>query len=61
MLRLILGLRIEAHRLHCGHHTGQPHHIRVIGVADGLKLHTGSDEPLQLGKAFESDRLSLLF
>ena len=35
--------------------------IRVIGVADGLKLHTGSYEPLQLGKAFESDRLSLLF
>ena len=61
MLRLILDLGIEAHRLHCGHHTGQPHHIRVIGVADGLKLHTGSYEPLQLGKAFESDRLSLLF
>ena len=37
MLRLILDLGIEAHRLHCGHHTGQPHHIRVIGVADGLE------------------------
>ena len=61
MLRLILDLGIEAHRLHRGHHTGQPHHIRVIGVADGLKLHTGADEPLQLGKAFERDRLSLLF
>ena len=61
MLRLILDLGIEAHRLHRGHHTGQPHHIRVIGVADGLELHSGSDEPLQLGKAFESDRLSLLF
>ena len=61
MLRLILDLGIEAHRLHCGHHTGQPHHIRVIGMADGLELHTGADEPLQLGKAFESDRLSLLF
>ena len=35
--------------------------IRVIGVADGLKLHTGADEPFQLGKAFERDRLSLLF
>mgnify|MGYP002610736580 CR=1 FL=1 len=61
MLRLILDLGIEAHRLHRGHHTGQPHHIRVIGVADGLKLHTGPYEPLQLGKALESDRLSLLF
>ena len=61
MLRLILDLGIEAHRLHRGHHTGQPHHIRVIGVVDGLELHTGSDEPFQLGKAFESDRLSLLF
>ena len=61
MLRLVLDLGIEAHRLHRGHHTGQPHHIRVIGVADGLKLHTGADEPLQLGKALESDRLSLLF
>ena len=61
MLRLILDLGIEAHRLHRGHHTGQPHHIRVIGVADGLKLHTGADEPFQLGKAFERDRLSLLF
>ena len=61
MLRLILDLGIEAHRLHRGHHTGQPHHIRVIGVADGLELHTGADEPLQLGKAFECDRLSLLF
>ena len=61
MLRLVLDLGIEAHRLHRGHHTGQPHHIRVIGVADGLKLHTGPYEPLQLGKAFESDRLSLLF
>ena len=61
MLRLILDLGIEAHRLHCGHHTGQSHHIRVIGVADGLELHSGSDEPLQLGKAFERDRLSLLF
>ena len=47
--------------LHRGHHTGQPHHIRVIGVVDGLELHTGSYEPFQLGKAFESDRLSLLF
>ena len=35
--------------------------IRVIGVADGLELHTGADEPLQLGKTFECDRLSLLF
>ena len=61
MLRLILDLGIEAHRLHRGYHTSQPHHIRVIGVADGLKLHTGADEPFQLGKAFESDRLSLLF
>ena len=61
MLRLILDLGIEAHRLHRGHHTGQPHHIRVIGLADGLELHTGADEPLQLGKALESDRLSLLF
>lgn len=61
MLRLILDLGIEAHRLHHGYHTSQPHHIRVIGVADGLKLHTGADEPFQLGKAFESDRLSLLF
>ena len=61
MLRLILDLGIEAHRLHRGYHTSQPHHIRVIGVADGLKLHTGPYEPLQLGKAFESDRLSLLF
>ena len=61
MLRLILDLGIEAHRLHRGHHTGQPHHIRVIGVADGLELHTGANEPLQLGKALESDRLSLLF
>ena len=61
MLRLILDLGIEAHRLHRGYHTSQPHHIRVIGVADGLKLHTGADEPFQLGKAFERDRLSLLF
>ena len=61
MLRLILDLGVKAHRLHRGHHTGQPHHIRVIGVADGLKLHTGADEPFQLGKAFERDRLSLLF
>ena len=61
MLRLILDLGIKAHRLHRGHHTGQPHHIRVIGVADGLELHSGSDEPFQLGKAFECDRLSLLF
>ena len=61
MLRLVLDLGIEAHRLHRGHHTGQPHHIRVIGVADGLKLHTGPYEPLQLGKALESDQLSLLF
>ena len=60
MLRLILDLGIEAHRLHRGHHTSQPHHIRMIGVADGLELHTGPYEPLQLGKAFESDRLSLL-
>ena len=50
MLRLVLDLGIEAQRLHRGHHTGQPHHIRVIGVADGLELHTGADEPLQLGK-----------
>ena len=35
--------------------------IRVIGMADSLELHTGADEPLQFGKAFESDRLSLLF
>jgi len=61
MLRLVLDLGIEAHRLHRGHHTGQPYHIRVIGVADSLKLHTGPYEPLQLGKALESDRLSLLF
>lgn len=60
MLRLILDFGIEAHRLHRGHHTSQPHHIRMIGVADGLELHTGPYEPLQLGKTFESDRLSLL-
>ena len=41
--------------------SGQPHHVRMIGVADGFELHTGADEPLQLGKAFERDRLSLLF
>ena len=35
--------------------------LAVWGVADGLELHTGADEPLQLGKALESDRLSLLF
>jgi hypothetical protein len=61
MLRLILDLGVKAHRLHRGHHTGQPHHIRVIGMADSLELYTGSYEPLQLGKVFESDRLSLLF
>ena len=51
MLRLALDLGIEAHRLHRGHHTGQPHHVRMIGVADGFELHTGADKPFQLGKA----------
>ena len=58
---LIFDFGIEAYCLHRGHDTGQPHQIRVIGVADGLELHTGSYEPLQLGKVLESDWLSLLF
>ena len=58
---LIFDFRIEAYCLHRGHDTGQSHQIRVIFLAERLKLYTGPYEPLQLGKAFESDRLSLLF
>ena len=61
MLRLIPDFGIEARRLHRGHHTGQSHHVCVIGVVECLELYAGADEALQFGKVLNCHRLSLLF
>ena len=60
-VRLIFDLGVEAYCLHRGYDAGQPHQIWVVLLAERLKLHTGSNEALQLGKVLERDRLPLFF
>ena len=57
---LIFDFGVEAYCLHRGHDTGQSHQIRVIFLAERLKLYTGLDEALQFSKVFDCNRLSLL-
>lgn len=57
---LIFDFRIEAYCLHRGHDTGQPHQIRVIFLAERLKLYARLDEALQFSEIFDCNRLSLL-